>query len=81
MYTQNVVYYYEMTETIRNIFWILLSVSILVIGLGLFYSAFKNFSAKVDKDRAAKAEREKDLQKRKEFEEVYSRRHSGGSER
>ncbi len=70
-----------MTETIRNIFWILLSIPILVVGIGLFSSTFKNFRARVDKDRAAKAEREKDIRKRKEFEEVYSRRHSGGSER
>ena len=70
-----------MTETIRNAFWILLSIPVLVIGLGLFYSAFKDFRVKVDKDKAAKAEKEKDIQKRKEFEEVYSRRRSGGTDR
>ena len=70
-----------MTETIRNAFWILLSIPILIIGLGLFYSAFKNFRTGVERDKAAKAEREKDIQKRKEFEEVYSRRRSGGTDR
>ena len=67
-----------MTETIRYIFWILLSLPILAIGIWLFRTLFNNVHARLKAEKDALKEKQLAEQKRKEFEESYSRRRSGG---
>ena len=67
-----------MTETLRYVFWILLSLPILVIGIWLFHMLFNNVHARLQAEKDALKEKQLAEQKRKEFEESYSRRRSGG---
>ena len=67
-----------MTETLRYLFWILLSLPIFAIGIWLFLKLFNNVHAKLKAEKDALKEKQLAEQKRKEFEESYSRRRSGG---
>ena len=67
-----------MTETVRYIFWILLSIPILIFGIWLFRSLFNNVHARLKAEQDALKEKQLAEQKRKEFEESYSRRRGGG---
>ena len=67
-----------MTETIRYIFWILLSLPILAIGIWLFHMLFNNVHARFKAEQDALKEEQLAEQRRKEFEESYSRRRGGG---
>ena len=67
-----------MTETLRYLFWILLSLPILVIGIWLFKMLLNNVHAKYEAEQKIIKEKELAEQKRKEFEESYNRRRGGG---
>ena len=67
-----------MTETLRYVFWILLSLPILVIGIWLLKLLLNNVHAKFEAEQKVIKEKELAEQKRKEFEESYSRRRGGG---
>ena len=67
-----------MTETLRYIFWILLSIPILIIGIKLFSSLLNNVHARYEAEQKIIREKKLAEQRRKEFEESYSRRRGGG---
>ena len=67
-----------MTEGLRYLFWILLSLPILAIGIWLFRSLLGSVHARFKAEQDALKEKQLAEQKRKEFEERYSRRRSGG---
>ena len=67
-----------MTETLRYLFWILLSLPILVIGIWLFKQLLNSVHAKYEAEQKVIKEKELAEQKRKEFEESYNRRRGGG---
>lgn len=67
-----------MTETLRYIFWILLSVPILIIGIKFFASLLNNVHARYEAEQKVIKEKQLAEQRRREFEESYSRRRGGG---
>jgi len=67
-----------MTEGLRYLFWILLSLPILAIGIWLFRALLGSVHARFKAEQDALKEKQLAEQKRKEFEERYSRRRSGG---
>ena len=67
-----------MTETVRYIFWILLSIPILILGIWLFRMLLNSVHARFEAEQKVLKEKQLAEQRRREFEESYSRRRGGG---
>ena len=68
-----------MSETLRYVFWILLSLPILALGIYFVYNLLNSIHVRAQADLQIQKEKEKDQQRRKEFEESYRRRRGGGN--
>ena len=64
--------------TVKYIFWILMAVPMLVLGIYLFSNVTGDIYARFKEEEKVRKEKEKQVKKRQEFEESYSRRRSGG---
>ena len=64
-------------EAIRYIFWILLAVPILILGIYFFVNITNSILVRYKEDEKIIKEKKEQQRKRREFEESYSRRRGG----
>ena len=64
-------------ETLRYIFWILISLPILVLGIYFFVNIINSILVRYKEDEKIIKEKQEQKRKRREFEESYSRRRGG----
>ena len=64
-------------EAIRYIFWILLAVPILILGIYFFVNITNSILVRYKEDEKIIKEKKEQQSKRREFEESYSRRRGG----
>ena len=65
------------SETFKYIFWILLTVPILILGVYFFANITNSIHVRLKEDEKIQKEKEEQKRKRREFEESYSRRRGG----
>ena len=66
------------TQTLRYIFWILITIPIFVLGVYFFGSILNSIYTRYKSEEKIRKEKENQIKKRREFEENYNRRRGGG---
>ena len=66
------------TMVVKCIFWILMALPMLALGIYLFSNVTGDIYARFKEDEKVRKEKERQVQRRQAFEESYSRRRSGG---
>ena len=65
------------SDTLRYVFWILITLPILILGIYFFASITNSIFVRYKEDEKIIKEKEAQKRKRREFEESYSRRRGG----
>ena len=66
------------TVIVKYIFWILVSLPMLILGIVLFSNITGDIYSRFREDQAQKKAQKADDKRRNSFEESYRRQHSGG---
>ena len=65
------------TESLKYIFWVLMALPVLALGIYFFGKLFNQIYTMFKADEKIRKEKELQKQKRREFEESYARRRGG----